>query len=158
MLPQTTTTHQVADKLVQTTCPYCGVGCGVDVVQSGGMTGILSELKGSAEHPANYGRLCIKGTHLLETLDGNKRLLKPVVFGQQASWDEATSIIAARMKSIVEQHGPDAVAIYGSGQRHGKSSPEPAPAWPAQQLPGELIARARRRRGLFVADRPSVSL
>ena len=116
MLPQTTTTHQVADKLVQTTCPYCGVGCGVDVVQSGGMTGILSELKGSAEHPANYGRLCIKGTHLLETLDGNKRLLKPVVFGQQASWDEATSIIAARMKSIVEQHGPDAVAIYGSGQ------------------------------------------
>ena len=116
MPEQTTTTHQVADKLVQTTCPYCGVGCGVDVVQSGGMTGILSELKGSAEHPANYGRLCIKGTHLLETLDGNKRLLKPVVFGQQASWDEATSIIAARMKSIVEQHGPDAVAIYGSGQ------------------------------------------
>ena len=116
MLPQVTTKHQVASKLVQTTCPYCGVGCGVDVVQSGGMTGSLSELKGSSEHPANYGRLCIKGTHLLETLDGNKRLLKPVVFGQQASWDEATSIIAARMKSIVEQHGPDAVAIYGSGQ------------------------------------------
>ncbi|MDG6096664.1 nitrate reductase [Alteromonas sp. ZYF713] len=115
-LPQTTTKQQPADKLVQTTCPYCGVGCGVDVVQSGGMTGSLSELKGSVEHPANYGRLCIKGTHLLETLDGNKRLLRPVVFGQQASWDEATSIIAARMKSIVEQHGPDAVAIYGSGQ------------------------------------------
>ena len=82
MLPQVTTKHQVASKLVQTTCPYCGVGCGVDVVQSGGMTGSLSELKGSSEHPANYGRLCIKGTHLLETLDGNKRLLKPVVFGQ----------------------------------------------------------------------------
>ena len=116
MLLQVNTKHQVANKLVQTTCPYCGVGCGVDVVQSGGMTGSLSELKGSAEHPANYGRLCIKGTHLLETLDGNKRLLKPVVFGQPASWDEATSIIAARMKSIIEQHGPDAVAIYGSGQ------------------------------------------
>ncbi|GGF70573.1 nitrate reductase [Alteromonas lipolytica] len=105
-----------ANKLVQTTCPYCGVGCGVDVLQRGGMTGTLSELKGSTEHPANFGRLCIKGTHLLETLDGNKRLLQPVVFGQPASWDDAIGVIAAKMAAIIEQHGPDAVAIYGSGQ------------------------------------------
>lgn len=86
------------------------------MLQSGGSQGRLSQLKGSPEHPANYGRLCIKGTHLLETLDRNKRLTTPVVFGQTASWESATNIIAARLSSIVEQYGPDAIGLYGSGQ------------------------------------------
>ena len=93
------------DRLLQTTCPYCGVGCGVDVIQRGGMQGQLSQLTGSPEHPANYGRLCIKGTHLLETLDKHKRLTQPVVFGQVATWDTATKEIAGRLTQIIEQYG-----------------------------------------------------
>ena len=104
------------DRLLQTTCPYCGVGCGVDVIQRGGMQGQLSQLTGSPEHPANYGRLCIKGTHLLETLDKHKRLTQPLVFGQVATWDTATKEIAGRLTQIIEQHGPDAIGLYGSGQ------------------------------------------
>jgi len=116
MPPELTLPTQPSQRLMQTTCPYCGVGCGVDVIQTGGQIGSLSDLTGTSEHPANFGRLCIKGTHLLETLDAKKRLLTPVVFGQKASWEEATGIIAAKLNSIVEQHGPDAFAIYGSGQ------------------------------------------
>lgn len=116
MPPEVTQQSLPSQKLVQTTCPYCGVGCGVDVIQTGGQTGSVSDLKGSSEHPANFGRLCSKGTHLLETLDAGKRLLTPMVYGQQATWNEATGIIAAKLNSIIEQHGSDAVAIYGSGQ------------------------------------------
>lgn len=104
------------DRLMQTTCPYCGVGCGVDVLQRGGMQGQLDQLSGSPEHPANFGRLCIKGTHLLETLDNNKRLTTPIVHGQVATWDTAISEIASRLTRIIDQHGPDAIGLYGSGQ------------------------------------------
>ncbi|MGB9094405.1 MAG: molybdopterin-dependent oxidoreductase [Gallionella sp.] len=95
---------------VRTTCPYCGVGCGV-AVKTADMT-----VSGDRTHPANFGRLCSKGTALAETLDNEGRLLYPIVAGQRASWDEALDHVASGFKSIIEQHGPDAVAFYVSGQ------------------------------------------
>ena len=72
---------------VRTTCPYCGVGCGVVVDPTGAVSG-------DAAHPANAGRLCSKGAALGETLDLGGRLLHPEIDGRRASWDEALDLIA----------------------------------------------------------------
>lgn len=104
--------------LAQTTCPYCGVGCGVDVTLQASDKGAsqATAVTGSPEHPANYGRLCVKGTNLLETNDLNGRLLTPLVNNKRASWDEATTNIADKLAAVIREHGPDAVAFYVSGQ------------------------------------------
>ena len=98
---------------VRTTCPYCGVGCGVLATPDGrgGAT-----IAGDPDHPANYGRLCSKGSALGETLDLGTRLLYPMVHGQRASWDEALDTIAGGLRQVIETHGPSAVALYLSGQ------------------------------------------
>lgn len=106
-----------ATSLEQTTCPYCGVGCGVDVLRIADSQGIrLQDLKGMPDHPANFGRLCVKGTHLLDTNSTDGRLLFPTKHGERISWDEATAEIAAKIQDVIATHGPDAVAFYVSGQ------------------------------------------
>ncbi|MGF6178381.1 molybdopterin-dependent oxidoreductase [Ensifer sp. 4252] len=98
---------------VKTTCPYCGVGCGViATVGDDGGVGV----KGDPDHPANFGRLCSKGAALAETLDFDGRLLYPEIAGERADWDEALDHIAERFSSTIAEHGPDSVAFYVSGQ------------------------------------------
>ena len=94
---------------VRTTCPYCGVGCGVLAQPDG-------TLRGDPAHPANKGRLCVKGAALGETLDDAGRLLHPMVDGARASWDAALDLVAARFRATIAEHGPDSVAFYVSGQ------------------------------------------
>ena len=98
---------------VRTTCPYCGVGCGVLATPDGrgGAT-----IAGDPAHPANFGRLCSKGAALGETLDLDGRLLEPLVDGQSASWDTALGAVADSLRATLAQHGPQAVAFYVSGQ------------------------------------------
>jgi assimilatory nitrate reductase catalytic subunit len=98
---------------IRTTCPYCGVGCGVlaSVDQAGGIT-----IKGDPDHPANYGRLCSKGAALGETLGTEGRLLYPEIEGTVYSWDDALDNTARKLQTIIAEHGPDAVAFYVSGQ------------------------------------------
>jgi len=98
---------------VRTTCPYCGVGCGV--LTSVGDDGRVA-VQGDPQHPANLGRLCSKGLALGETVDLEGRLLHPEVDGRQAGWDEAMDAVATRFARVIEEHGPDAVAFYVSGQ------------------------------------------
>jgi len=98
---------------VRTTCPYCGVGCGI-VATPDGRGG--ARIEGDPDHPANFGRLCSKGSALGETLGLEDRLLVPHIAGRQAGWDEALDLIAARFRETIDVHGPDSVAIYGSGQ------------------------------------------
>ena len=100
-------------KTTKTTCPYCGVGCGVIVEQDA--AGAF-KVRPDREHPANLGRLCSKGTALAETIDHPQRLLYPEIHGQRVSWDVATSTIASRFQQIIATHGADAVAFYVSGQ------------------------------------------
>ncbi|EKV28969.1 Assimilatory nitrate reductase large subunit [Caenispirillum salinarum AK4] len=106
----------MAEDTVKTTCPYCGVGCGL--ILSRGREGW--EVGGDPDHPANKGRLCSKGAALMDTVRaedaGGIRLLHPEVDGRRASWDEAVAATAARLRETVEAHGPDAVAFYVSGQ------------------------------------------
>jgi assimilatory nitrate reductase catalytic subunit len=104
-----------AVRSVRTTCPYCGVGCGVIATQSRDNPGKVT-VAGDPDHPANFGRLCSKGAALGETLSLDDRLLHPVINGQRAAWGEALDLVAARFKATVEEHGPDSVAFYVSGQ------------------------------------------
>lgn len=103
--------------LVQTTCPYCGVGCGVDVgCDSSSGERNLTSLTGSTDHPANFGRLCVKGTHLLETNGPEGRLLSPRIHGKDVDWSTAVSRISDALLHAIDKHGPDAVGFYVSGQ------------------------------------------
>jgi assimilatory nitrate reductase catalytic subunit len=109
----------VNKKLKQTTCPYCGVGCGIDVQVEQGLTGekaALTDLQGTPEHPANYGRLCVKGSKLLETNAQHGRLLHPEVHGKRATWAQAIDTVASKFNDIIAEHGPESVAFYVSGQ------------------------------------------
>jgi assimilatory nitrate reductase catalytic subunit len=96
-----------------TTCPYCGVGCGVTVDING--TTVIA-VAGDTSHPANAGRLCVKGTTLAETLTREGRLLYPQHRGERTSWDEALDVVAHNLKAVRQEHGPDAIAFYLSGQ------------------------------------------
>lgn len=98
---------------IRTTCPYCGVGCGVVATRAsdGSVT-----VKGDKEHPANFGRLCSKGSALGETVGLDGRLLDPEIDGKRAGWDEALDLVASRFAEAIREHGPDSVAFYVSGQ------------------------------------------
>jgi len=97
----------------RTTCPYCGVGCGVlaRVSETGEAT-----ISGDPDHPANFGRLCSKGAALAETLDGTQRLLRPHVHGKPVDWDSALNTVADGIRDALKRYGPESVAFYVSGQ------------------------------------------
>ncbi len=94
---------------VHSTCPYCGVGCGV-VAQPDGT------IKADPLHPANRGRLCSKGAALGATLDDSGRLTVPTVDGKPSTWDAALDRVASQFQATIAEHGPDSVAFYVSGQ------------------------------------------
>ena len=98
---------------VCTTCPYCGVGCGV-LATPDGKGGAL--IAGDPAHPANFGRLCSKGSALGETLDYEGRLLTPQIGGLRAGWDEALDLVSRKFSAAIRDHGSDSVAFYVSGQ------------------------------------------
>ena len=96
----------------RTTCPYCGVGCGVVVRRENGNVSV----RGDETHPANYGRLCVKGSALGETTGLQGRLLRPRVDDHDVTWSRALSVAGERLQAIIERWGPQAVAFYASGQ------------------------------------------
>lgn len=106
--------------LTQTTCCYCGVGCGM-LVESDGER--IVGVQGDPDHPANYGRLCSKGMTLpltAQSLAG--RVLMPEMRATRdagrvpATWDAALETVASRFADVIRRHGPDSVAFYVSGQ------------------------------------------
>ena len=101
------------------TCPYCGVGCGVLIeTENGG----IKNVRGDPDHPANYGRLCSKGATLHLSATRANRALYPELRKNKAekrlktTWNEAISDAADKFAEIIHSHGPDAVAFYISGQ------------------------------------------
>ncbi len=97
---------------VRTTCPYCGVGCGLIARR----TTDGWRIEGDPDHPANRGRLCAKGASLAETLGHVSRLLHPEIDGNKVSWEEALDTVARHFAYILDRYGPEAVAFYVSGQ------------------------------------------
>jgi assimilatory nitrate reductase catalytic subunit len=104
--------------VIRTTCPYCGVGCGV-LASPDGRGGAM--ISGDPDHPANFGRLCSKGSALGETLALDTRLLHPMRRQPdggyaRTDWTTALDQVADGLTRIIERDGPDAVAFYLSGQ------------------------------------------
>ncbi|MDP2408613.1 MAG: molybdopterin-dependent oxidoreductase, partial [Hydrogenophaga sp.] len=109
--------------VTRSTCPYCGVGCGVLIETEGQQ---ITGVRGDPDHPANFGKLCTKGTtlHLTATpaVTRQTRLLQPLqrLTRQTAptpiAWDAALDLATDRFARTIEEHGPDAVGFYISGQ------------------------------------------
>ena len=112
-----------ATQMTRATCPYCGTGCGV-LIES--RQGRIINVQGDPQHPANFGRLCTKGSTLhltaAETVTQQTRLLVPMRRDQRGeapapiAWDTALEEAADKLAAIIRQHGPNAVGFYGSGQ------------------------------------------
>jgi assimilatory nitrate reductase catalytic subunit len=104
-------------KETKSTCPYCGVGCGV-VIESDGPQ--ITGVRGDPEHPANFGRLCTKGQNLHLTATApitlHARLRTPLLHGRAVGWDEALDTAADTFARIAREHGADALGFYISGQ------------------------------------------
>ena len=100
-------------------CRYCGTGCGVEV---GVDAGKVVAVRGDEKSPVNKGLLCVKGYHLPAMLYGQDRLTQPLLrnaSGQGFSpipWDQALDLIAKKFSETLKTKGPEAVAMYGSGQ------------------------------------------
>ena len=93
--------------VTDTTCPYCGVGCGVRATRHADGS---VEVAGDTSHGSNQGRLCVKGSALAETVGLEGRLLHPQVRGadgtlQPVSWDHALDKVAHGFKDIIAEHG-----------------------------------------------------
>ena len=112
-----------ATQETRSTCPYCGVGCGVIIESTGDQ---ITGVRGDPDHPANFGRLCTKGSTLHLTaaaaITQQTRLLQPMqrfersAAPQSVSWDAALTHASEGFARIIREHGPDAVGFYVSGQ------------------------------------------
>src|SRR3990170_8829897 len=112
----------------RSTCCYCGVGCGVVIESEAGLDGHerIVGVRGDEAHPANFGRLCSKGStlHLTAAPEAyaQVRALRPEFRRERgqpraaASWDDTLDYVAGRLGNIVRAHGPDALGFYISGQ------------------------------------------
>ena len=99
--------------MTKTTCPYCGVGCGIVATYNKDNKLLI---KGDKEHPANFGRLCSKGSALSQTINHDGRLLYPEINNQRVDWENALNTVASRLNKTIEKYGPESVAFYVSGQ------------------------------------------
>src|SRR5690349_17380786 len=113
----------MSSRETRSTCPYCGVVCGVIIETDGdAITGV----RGDPDHPANFGRLCTKGSTLHLTaaaaVTQHTRLLVPQRRAKRGGplatigWDEAMKEAADRCAAVIREHGPDAIGFYLSGQ------------------------------------------
>jgi anaerobic selenocysteine-containing dehydrogenase/NADPH-dependent 2,4-dienoyl-CoA reductase/sulfur reductase-like enzyme/bacterioferritin-associated ferredoxin len=106
-------------KRVRSTCPYCGVGCGLIAEVEGGR---LAAVSGDPLHPVNRGATCVKPLHLPDAVHSADRATAPLLRAsrderwREASWRSAVAGLARRLRALVAEHGPDAVAFYISGQ------------------------------------------
>ncbi|MCK1640593.1 molybdopterin-dependent oxidoreductase [Bradyrhizobium sp. 157] len=105
-------------RAISTTCAYCGVGCGILATPDGRGGAAIS---GDPDHPANFGRLCSKGSALGETLGLANRLLYPMIrcrkgTMERVAWSDALDHVAHRFQHIIARDGPGSVAFYLSGQ------------------------------------------
>jgi ferredoxin-nitrate reductase len=102
---------------VKTICPYCGVGCGLEIFGAADKR----RVRGDRDHPSSQGMVCVKGATILESLERD-RLTHPMMRSsltepfQRISWDQALDAIAARIRALLATQGADSICMYGSGQ------------------------------------------
>jgi len=115
---------------VKTLCPYCGVGCGLEVIPPAGIGRVtnrdeqgkpLIKVVGDRAHPSSQGMVCVKGATISECLDKDRlqypmfreSLSEPL---RRLSWEEAFDLIVRRIQTVIAKDGADAICMYGSGQ------------------------------------------
>jgi ferredoxin-nitrate reductase len=116
---------QSIPQIVKTLCPYCGVGCGLEVVETTNQPTVKFpdrfKVRGDRAHPSSQGMVCVKGATIAESIQKD-RLLHPMMRDRlddefrQVSWDEALNAIVNRMQQVIATKGADALCMYGSGQ------------------------------------------
>jgi assimilatory nitrate reductase catalytic subunit len=106
-------TSRAPDRWVRTTCGYCSVGCGMLL---GVKHGTAVAVKGDPDHPVNLGRLCPKGLSEHQTIMAPGRLTHPTVDGRRATWDDALGRMSSELRRVVDEHGPESVAVLSTGQ------------------------------------------
>jgi ferredoxin-nitrate reductase len=112
-------------KTVKTLCPYCGVGCGLEIVETTNQPTVKFpdrfKVRGDRSHPSSQGMVCVKGATIAESIQKD-RLLHPMMRDRlddefrQVSWDEALDAIVGQMQHAISSKGADALCMYGSGQ------------------------------------------
>lgn len=111
-----------ADRVVATTCPYCGVGCQIDLHVK---DGLIYRVNGRFDNQVNHGNLCVKGRFGFDFVHAPDRLTHPMVrhnrrqpFGKAAhtTWDMALDYVAGRLRAIRNEHGPDSIAFLTSAK------------------------------------------
>lgn len=108
---------RVVDKWIYSTCGYCSVGCGIEIGLSDGK---VIKVRGNEEHPTNKGRLCIKGYTEYLLFDTPGRAASPLLKRngkfETVGWDGALKILSAKFEEIMGKYGPNAIAVYSTGQ------------------------------------------
>ncbi len=107
------------DAVVRTTCPYCGVGCQIDLRLK---DGLIYRVDAPFDTAPNYGNLCVKGRFGLDYVTHPRRLTRPLIRSggpgefREASWEEALTLVSERLAAIVRESGGDSVATYASAK------------------------------------------
>ena len=108
-----------ADRVVHTTCPYCGVGCQIDMHVR---DDVIFRVEGRFDNEVNYGQLCVKGRFGYDFIHSKDRLRTPLMRTSKgaelrpARWDEALDTVAARLMEIRDRYGPRSVAVLTSAK------------------------------------------
>ncbi|MBI2885794.1 MAG: formate dehydrogenase subunit alpha [Chloroflexi bacterium] len=101
----------------RTTCPYCGVGCEMEV---GTAADAIVDVRPAPDAPVNKGHLCVKGRYTFAFNQAPDRITRPMIREQGewrgASWDEALTFVAERLQGILAAHGPASVGVLGSSR------------------------------------------
>jgi ferredoxin-nitrate reductase len=106
---------------IKTLCPYCGVGCGLEITPLAQKEHQPWRVKGDKSHPSSQGMVCVKGATITESINKN-RLHYPMFRKslnedfQRISWDEAFNLIIQHIQEALVNHGAESICMYGSGQ------------------------------------------
>ena len=101
---------------INSTCPYCGVGCGVKVSKISSNSSHSVLVNGDKYHPANFGKLCIKGKNLADTTDNINRLETPLINNKSQKWSRSLDYVASKINQSIDEFGKESVGFYVSGQ------------------------------------------
>lgn len=108
-----------SDRIVTTTCPYCGVGCQIDLHIKDEM---IYRVNGRFDNHVNYGNLCVKGRFGYDYVHAPDRLQSPLMRADRHSdltpttWDDALDTVAQRLRHVRDTYGPDSIAILTSAK------------------------------------------
>ena len=118
------------EEIVKTTCPYCGTGCGIDLIVQNGR---IVDAKPSKDHHVNDGELCLKGMFGWEFVNSPKRLSRPMMRKlngvydkcgelEEVSFEEVYDFLADKFKSTVEKYGPSSIMGFSSARSNNEDN------------------------------------